>query len=128
MTRSERMTEQELNVLIAKVRGEPMEADEEPESKLQSEIVAFCKKQAWPILSFPRTPAVRKFLPPGWWDITIKIPKGVTLDIEAKKLKTGRLSPKQKLMKNMLVQLGHKIHKVDTWDQFLELIEEEVYR
>ena len=122
MTRSKRMNSQELDLLIAKMR-EPTVAEDEPESKLQSEIVAFCKKQGWPILSFPQTPAVRKFLPAGWPDITIKLPQGITLDIEAKKAKKGRLSPKQKLMKAMFAQLGHEIHKVDTWKGFLNVLQ-----
>lgn len=122
MTRSKRMSSQDLDLLIARSR-EPGVVEDPPESKLVSEIVAFCKKQGWPILSFPQTPAVKRFLPPGWPDITIKLPRGITLDIEAKKAKKGRLSPEQKLMKAMFVQLGHEIDKVDTWDQFMELIE-----
>lgn len=123
MTRSKHMTQEELNVLIARSL-KPMETEDEPESKLQSDIKTYCKVAGWPILSFPMTKAVRNFLPPGWWDITIKIPRGITLDIETKKFKTGRLSDKQKLLKNMCAQLGHKIHKIDTWKQFLELIDE----
>lgn len=94
-----------------------------PESVLQSSIKTYCKHKGWPCLSFPQTPAVRKFLPPGWWDITIKLPKGVTLDIEVKKVKGGRMSDKQKLMTNMLSQLGHTVHKIDTWEGFDKLIE-----
>ncbi len=97
--------------------------EDAPESDLQKDIVAYCNKAGWPTLSFPRTKAVRKFLTPGWWDVTTKIPKGITLDMEIKRVKGGRMSREQILIKNMCAILGHTIHRIDTWKQFEELID-----
>lgn len=98
------------------------EADDSPESVLQSKIKDNCKQKGWPCLCFPQTPAVRKFLPPGWPDIAIKLPFGQTLEIETKG-EGGRLSDNQKLMKAMFTQLGHTIHKVNSYKGYLQLIE-----
>jgi hypothetical protein len=117
------VTEEEFMEIQRMLNEDRTKTLDEPESKLVKDIVAFCKVQAWPCLSFPRTEDVKNFLTPGWWDITIKAPRGITLDIETKKVKGGRMSEKQKLMRNMCAQLGHTIHKIDTWKGFEELIE-----
>ncbi|MFH1083384.1 MAG: hypothetical protein V1751_08340, partial [Pseudomonadota bacterium] len=66
-------------------------ADEGPESVLQGKIVKWAKDWGRPCLSFPRTPSVRRFLPPGWPDMTIIQPGGVVIWLELKAGK-GRLS------------------------------------
>lgn len=98
------------------------EADEGPESALQSKIKAYCKTKGWPILSFPRTAAVKRFLLAGWPDNTIILPFGTVLFLEGK-TETGRVSPEQKLMRNMFRALGHVIHEIRSYKKFLEIVE-----
>ncbi len=99
------------------------QADEGTESELQSKIKLFCKQKGWPILSFPKTPKIKRFLPPGWPDDTIIMPHKV-LFLEDK-TKTGRLSTEQKLMKSMFRYLGHEIHEVKSYKAFLDIVAEE---
>lgn len=97
-------------------------ANNTSESALQSKIKAYCKAKGWPILSFPRTPAVKRFLPAGYPDDTIILPFGTVLFLEGK-TETGRVSPEQKLMRNMFRALGHVIHEIRSYKKFLEIVE-----
>ena len=99
------------------------EADEGPESALQSKIKAHCKQQGWPCLSFPRTKAVRKFLPPGWPDDCIVMPNSQTLWIEDK-TKSGRASPKQVELHLIFKALGHEVHVIRSFKAFLSIVQD----
>lgn len=126
------MTEEEFQIINQRRNPSPNnfnrgEADEDVESTLQSKIKAHCKAKGWPILSFPSTPAVRNYLPPGWPDISIKLPFGQTLDIETKS-GSGRLSDKQKLMKAMFAYLGHVVHQINSYKGYLQLVEKVMRR
>ena len=70
-------------------------ADEGPESRLQSRIVAYCKEWGWPCVSFRQSTHAKGFLTPGTPDLIIAAPGGVSLWIELKG-KKGRLSEDQK--------------------------------
>jgi len=94
--------------------------DQGPESKLQSKIKSYCKGQGWPVLSFPQTQAVKRYLPEGWPDIVLILPKRV-LFLELKAAK-GRKSKGQVLMAQMFEYLGHTIHEVRSYKQFFRLL------
>ncbi len=122
-----RWTETQLETYLAK---QPMtdisgdiwqDADEGPESKLQSKIKAWCKTWGRPILSFPRTPKVRRFLPPGWPDDCIVMPGSRVLWIEDK-TKSGRPSPEQIHLHLVFRALGHEVHVVRSFKRFLEIV------
>ena len=95
--------------------------DQGPESKLQSKIKSYCKGQGWPVLSFPQTPAVRKFLPPGWPDMTLILPRGRVLFLELKAAGKG-LRAKQKEMRVMFMHLGHEYHTCRSYKQFFRVL------
>lgn len=96
------------------------EADLGPESDLQKKIVADAVANGWPVLSFPQSEKVKRFLPPGWPDILIAMPKGRTVYLETKSA-TGELGKKQKLMCNMFRMLGHSYYKVKSFKRYLEI-------
>ena len=103
--------------------GEDLEIpDPGPESELQKNIVAHAKANGWPCLSFPQTEKLKRFLTPGWSDITLAIPGGRTLYLETKTA-TGELRKKQKLMQSMLTYLGHEYHKVKSFRRYLQITE-----
>ena len=127
---SERMNEQDLQVLLARSRGNIIdgnpygndEADPGPESKLQSKIKTHCKERGWPVLAFPQTKQVMTYLPQGWPDITIILPFGTVLFLELK-AERGRLSPEQNIMRSMFHYLGHTIHEVRSWKRYTQITE-----
>ncbi len=127
---SKRMTEQEFQVLQARQRGDIIdgnpygddEADPGPEATLQSKIRGHSKQMGWPEpLIFPRTPAVKNFLPPGWPDCVIPIPAHILL-VETKAGKE-KLRKDQELTRLMFLALGHIIHKINSFKGYLDLIE-----
>ena len=120
-----RWTESDLLAYQAKydaLRSPAHDADPGPESELQAKITKYCDSQAWPVLSFPQTQAVRKFLPAGWPDQMILIVpqrRWVFLEIKAGK---GRLSEEQKQMAIRFLEGGHKIYEVRSFKRFLEIV------
>lgn len=103
--------------------GEDLETpDPGPESELQRKIVADAKANGWPCLSFPQSELVKRFLPPGWPDILIAMPKGRTVFLETKSA-TGELREKQKLMRNMLRMLGHEYYKCKSFKRYVQIRE-----
>jgi hypothetical protein len=98
--------------------------EDEPESILQKKITSWAREKGYPCLSFSQTSKVKRVLghqAAGWPDITIALPTGLTLYLELKK-KGGLLKEKQKLMAQMLIQLGHGYYVVKTWRRFEEII------
>ena len=126
MTPSERMTEQDLQVILARCDTIAAKATDEPdpgpESELQSVIKAFCKQKGWPCLSFPQTPDVKKFLIAGYADMVLSLPLGITLYLEIKARK-GIWREKQQLMGMQWNQLGHQYHVVRSFKRFLQIVE-----
>ena len=122
-----RWTQAEYDAWDAKVRParektDRQEADPGPESVLQNKIKKWANDNGYPILSFPRTPKVRSFLPAGWPDCSL-ILKDKLLFLELKAGK-GRLSLDQVHMKLKFMALGHEIHEVKSYKRFLEIIRE----
>ena len=113
---AKRMKGQDINNQISPYA----DCDTGPESALQSKIKAYCKGQGWPVLSFPQTQAVKRYLPEGWPDIVLILPKRV-LFLELKAAK-GRKSKGQVLMAQMFEYLGHTIHEVRSYKQFFRLL------
>ena len=105
-----------------KFKENETEVDPGPESELQRKIVADAKANGWPCLSFPQSEKVKRFLPPGWPDILIAMPKGRTVFLETKSA-TEELREKQKLMCNMFRMLGHEYYKVKSFKRYLEIKE-----
>ena len=94
--------------------------DEGPESKLQGKITFWAKDHGFPCLSFRQSRNAKGFISPGWPDITL-IMKGKILFLELKSAK-GYLKKEQKDMALRFFHLGHVIHKVKSYRQFMELV------
>lgn len=119
------MSEQEYQVIQARqqtLTTDKHEADPGLESELKTKIKSHAKQQGWPVLVFPESREVIRFLPPGWPDITIKLPFGHTLDIETKSY-SGKLRDKQKENQLIWMHLGHIIHEVRSFKKFLAITE-----
>jgi len=98
------------------------EADPGPESSLSKRIRQYCKDNGWPSIIFPQTQDVRNFLPKGFPDAVIALPKGITLWIELKS-KKGYLKEKQKETAIQLLGLKHVWVCLKTFKSFLQLID-----
>ena len=121
--------EERIAVNMRKIRPHPKglldeddTPDPGPESNLQKNIAADARANGWPYLSFPQSEMVKRFLPPGWPDILIAMPKARTVYIETKSA-TGVLREKQRLMCNMFRMLGHEYYKVKSFKRYLEIKE-----
>ncbi len=97
--------------------------DTEPESVLQSKIVAYCKGRGFPCLSFRKSRKAKGFLLKGWCDVTILFPKGRVVFLELKKPKEVLKKEQAELMQQALC-LGHRWEKVTTFKRFLEIAED----
>ena len=123
---SKHMSIQEFQVLEARnqpIAGVDHEADPGPEAELAKKIKGHSKQMGWPEpLIFPRTLAVRNFLPPGWPDCTIPIENKHVLFVELKAGK-AKLREKQELTRLMFMALGHVIHKINSFKGYLALVD-----
>ena len=99
-----------------------MDSTDAPESELAKKIRKHCKDNGLPCLIFPQTPAVKRFLPPGWPDGEIILMGVSPLYLELKKVKGGRKSQAQKDMATMFAYLGNPIYECKTYKRFLELL------
>ena len=126
MTPSDRMSEQELQVILARCNTIAAKASDEPdpgpEAELAKKIKAHSKQMGWPEpLIFPQTLAVRNFLPPGFPDCVIPIPHHILL-VELKAGK-AKLREKQELTRLMFMALGHIIHKINSFKGYLQIVQ-----
>lgn len=96
-------------------------ADPGPEENLRKKIVKYCDDHGYPNLFFPQTKDVQRFLPPGWPDGIIALPKGRVVFMELK-AKDGYLKPKQDAYRLMFMHLGHEWYLVRSYKRFLEII------
>ena len=125
MSKSDRMTEQEYQEILARqhkpIPDDPNQATDEPESVLSKKIRAHCKKKGWPALILPQNKLLRFFIPEGWPDGVIALPKArvVWLELKARK---GVLQDAQKLVGNMLRSLGHEFYQCKTWKRYTEIV------
>lgn len=68
------------------------------------------------------TQAKREGMEVGVQDISIYLPEGVVLNLEAKRPKGGKQSPDQVIIQNKLSKLGHNYYLVRTPEEVFELI------
>jgi hypothetical protein len=99
------------------------EADEGPESMLQSKIVAWCKSWGRPCLSFRQSKQAKGFIVPGWPDLTILMPKKRVIFIELKS-KHGFLKKEQVDFQLQCMALDQEYHIVKSFKRFLEIVGE----
>lgn len=99
--------------------------DPGPESDLQKKIVADATANGWPVLSFKMSKRAYSYLTPGWCDITLCLPSGRVVFLELKTAKGG-LRDKQRLLINMLRQLGHEVFVVRSFKKYLQIIKERI--
>lgn len=89
------------------------------EVALQEEIITFCRSRGWWVdYSRPDLPTTRT---KGSPDLFIFRDGGKLLVIECKS-KNGKLRPEQLGVKLMLEKLGHTVHVVRSFEQFMLLL------
>lgn len=89
------------------------------ESTLHSEIIQLCKNRGW--IYFHGSMAHRAMRTIGEPDFTILADKGRVFFFEAKS-KSGKLSSQQLALKVWAEKLGHTIHTISTFRQFIQII------
>lgn len=97
------------------------EPDPGPESKLQGKIEDWARTHGFPCLSFPQTQKVKRFLPAGWPDVVLVLPRRV-LFLELKSA-GGRMRREQEEMHRRFLFLGWRVFKIRSYKKFLELVE-----
>lgn len=92
----------------------------EKESELHAQITADLKNRRWPF--FHGSMAHRQMRTLGECDYTILASGGRVFFIECK-TKTGKLSPEQLGLKMWAETLGHEIHTVRSFQEYLKVID-----
>ena len=92
-------------------------ADSGKESKLQSKIIKWANDKGYPVFH----DRSRKKNIPGWPDITLCLPKGITLFLELKSAK-GVLRKEQSEIRAQMIYLKHYHYVVKSYKQFQEII------
>jgi hypothetical protein len=95
------------------------EADSGRESKLQSKAIKWANDKGYPVFH----DRSRKKNIPGWPDLTICLPKGITLFLELKSAK-GVLRKEQAEIRQQMMYLGHHYFIVKSFKQFLLIVTE----
>lgn len=88
------------------------------EGELHAQIIQECKRRGW--LPFHGSMAHKSRRTPGEADFTILVP-GSVIFIECK-TRTGKQSPDQLAVSAMAARLGHTIHIVRSFPEFISLI------
>jgi hypothetical protein len=93
----------------------------ERESKLHDVIIDWANRQ-WPRVKFIRARMdKRSTIAIGSQDFTLFLPKGRTLCVELK-AKGGKPTREQLIWHKEMEMLGHKVHVVYCFDEFLKVI------
>lgn len=91
------------------------------ESKLHEQIIEHCNKQ-WPRWKYRHARMDRATTEEkGVEDFTIFMPNGKTLHVECKK-RDGKLDEDQRNWQHELGRLGHAVHVVRSFEEFLALL------
>lgn len=120
-----RMTTAEYQAWLARhqaAKGKPqLPAPDGPdhESDLHAEIVAEVKRRGW--LAFHGAMAHRTYRTPGEPDFIVLGDSGRVWMIECKTAK-GKLSPEQLWIGAHAESLGHRVHVVRSFAEFLEIV------
>jgi len=89
------------------------------EKDLHNQILAECKRRGW--IALHGSMAHSTFRTEGEWDFEIKADSGRSYMIEAK-TSTGKLSPAQQALHAWARKLGHTVHVVRSFQEFLEVV------
>lgn len=90
------------------------------EAELHADILTYCKARGW--IALHGSMAHRTFRTAGEWDVTCIASEGRVFFIEVKSAK-GKLSPEQDGLIQWAHRLGHVVHVVRSYQQFLEIVE-----
>lgn len=90
------------------------------ESDLHDEIEKYCRQKAW--ICFHGSMAHRTMRTKGENDFHCLLPNGIVLFVECK-TKTGKLTPEQLGLSLWMEKLGHKMHVVRSFKEFLILVQ-----
>lgn len=90
----------------------------ERESDLHDQIFSECRKRQW--IAFHGSMAERTHRTEGEPDFLILCPGGKQLLVEAKSRK-GKLSPAQQAIKHHAGMLGHTVHVVRSFEEFIQI-------
>jgi hypothetical protein len=93
-------------------------ADPGPEGDLQRRCEDYLREHGYP---FIHDRSRRKNAPGEILDLTVALPGGRTVYIELKS-KDGRASKDQRKTMQMLRYLGHEVHEVRSYRQFLRVV------
>lgn len=122
---AERIIEEQnrkLRISISKRTGNyEYEPDDGPESKLSKKIRGYCKDHGYPAQINRQSPKAKGLLEPGWPDVTMCMHDRV-LFLELKTGK-GKLSEDQVKIKLQFLALGQEWHEVQSYRQFLDIVE-----
>ena len=89
------------------------------EASLHDQIFDLCRQRVW--IALHGSMAERSHRTLGEPDFTILADRGRVLFVECKS-RTGKLSPAQQALKLHAETLGHTIHLVRSYDEFLTLL------
>ena len=94
-------------------------ASEGPEAELQQAIIAECSRRGW--ICLHGSMSHRTFRTPGEWDHTVLGDRGRIWFLEAK-TRTGKLSTDQQAIHAWASKLGHKVHVVRSYEEFIQIV------
>ena len=90
----------------------------QPEAKLQAKVEKELRRRGW-YFFHDRSRGENE---PGFLDLVIAAPGGITLWLELKR-KGGKLTPKQQQTKARLLYLGHRVFEVRSFRQALRILD-----
>lgn len=93
--------------------------EDEAESALHYKIMDYCRKRGWVYYHGSMAAKSRRTL--GEIDLSIRADRGRVFDIECKR-PGGKLRPTQLANKVQCEMLGHKVHVVHSFDEFLAVV------
>lgn len=94
------------------------------ELPLHDKIIEHCDAQRPRWKYIRANPVVKSTIKKGAQDFTVFLPGGVTLCIECKS-RDGKLDPEQRIWAREMEMLGHHVHLVRSYSEFLSLVAEE---
>jgi hypothetical protein len=114
------MTQSEVNAYNARHSKQPIVSEGcEKESELHEQIFSECRRRGWIVLHGAMSERTHRTA--GEPDFSIMADGGRRFDVECK-TRTGKLSPAQSAMIHHAAKLGHTIHVVRSFEEFLKLL------
>lgn len=116
-----RMTQAFVNDYYARQgRQHESQGGVDKESGIHAQILDECKRRGW--IAFHGSMARKTFRTPGEPDFILFADRGRVFAIEAKTAR-GKLSPEQLAIKAWSEKLGHTVHVVRSFAEFLEIVD-----